>query len=1012
MLPLSLTIEGLYSYQTRQTINFEQLTEAGLFGIFGAVGSGKSSILEAISFALYGETERLNSRDKRAYNMMNLRSDTSFISFEFLNFENRKFKAERKFKRNSKNFEDVKSPSVVFYAWKNDNWIPLEHSNAEQIIGLSYANFKRTIIIPQGQFKEFLELGATERTTMMKEIFNLQKFDLQNKTAQLFSENKSVLDQLEGKLSGFEEINEATINAQKELLDAEKIQLENAQKEFDKIQEQYQNLKNLKADFELLEKKKTDFGKLEKDKIEVDLLEKKTEQFDAVSRIFQPLINEKNRLEKDSKLQKEARDHQQISLTKTETIQKSIKDKLEDIQPRFDKLNQSRNEENDLILILQMLKFSEEIQLLKTRLEKGNLKLKDVEKQQKSHSNNIENLQLETQKLKSQKLDSELLLKVGNWFSDRKKLTESLSQQTKKITDKTAEIASITEEFKLLNVNPETFSEDFKKEIDNVEKQQKLLSEKKNQLEVQKKLAQFASALHDGEACPLCGSHEHPHVVEFDDVNDELKNIENQIANSEAFKVNIQKKNSEFEKIRERKEIFEKQLLDENKILQDLQQSLKTHENQFIWPEFQADNEKDFEEKRKQTFEIEKQIENLTQQLQAEQNALEKERKNYENYRNALDQFKEQEALLQGKLSSNENNLKILYWNNFQEKSYVETENLHQNLAEENKKTEENYQKLINEEKEISLKLSVCKTEIKNLDHRILQLEKELNEILATIKKALEHQQFAALETVLEILAEEIDVVKNREFIKTFDLKYNSLKNSIQELQTKLKNFSFDAEKFSAVENEFIAAETALKSRNDSVVKITAEAARLEEEFKKKEFILQELSKVKKRQENLSVMKNLFNGAGFVRFVSSMYLRQLCDHANVRFHRMTRNQLSLQLNENHDFEIIDYLNEGRSRSVKTLSGGQAFQVSLSLALALAESVQSNAQADKNFFFIDEGFGTQDAESVSIVFETLSNLQKENRIVGIISHVDELKEKIPAALQITKDEGKGSLIEVI
>ncbi len=196
------------------------------------------------------------------------------------------------------------------------------------------------------------------------------------------------------------------------------------------------------------------------------------------------------------------------------------------------------------------------------------------------------------------------------------------------------------------------------------------------------------------------------------------------------------------------------------------------------------------------------------------------------------------------------------------------------------------------------------------------------------------------------------------------------------------------------------------------MVKIAAEIARLQEEFKKKESILQELSKVKKRQENLVTMRNLFNGAGFVRFVSSIYLRQLCDHANMRFHRMTRNQLSLQLNENHDFEIIDYLNEGRSRSVKTLSGGQVFQVSLSLALALAESVQTNARADKNFFFIDEGFGTQDAESVNIVFETLSNLQKENRIVGIISHVEELKEKIPVALQITKDEEKGSLIEVI
>jgi exonuclease SbcC len=156
-------------------------------------------------------------------------------------------------------------------------------------------------------------------------------------------------------------------------------------------------------------------------------------------------------------------------------------------------------------------------------------------------------------------------------------------------------------------------------------------------------------------------------------------------------------------------------------------------------------------------------------------------------------------------------------------------------------------------------------------------------------------------------------------------------------------------------------------------------------------------------------MGRLFKAQGFVEYVSSIFLRQLADHANIRFRRMTRNQLSLSVNEENDFEIIDYLNEGRSRNVKTLSGGQAFQVSLSLALALAESVQSQSKANRNFFFIDEGFGTQDSESVNMVFETLLSLQKENRIVGIISHVEELKERIPAAIHIHKDEALGSLV---
>ena len=149
-----------------------------------------------------------------------------------------------------------------------------------------------------------------------------------------------------------------------------------------------------------------------------------------------------------------------------------------------------------------------------------------------------------------------------------------------------------------------------------------------------------------------------------------------------------------------------------------------------------------------------------------------------------------------------------------------------------------------------------------------------------------------------------------------------------------------------------------------------------------------------------------------MQYVSTIYLKQLCENANVRFRKMTRNQLHLQINETNDFEVVDYLNEGKTRSVKTLSGGQSFQVSLSLALALAESVQAHTKTGKNFFFIDEGFGTQDNESVNIVFETLNNLYKENRIVGIISHVEELKERIPTALQITKTNENGSLIEKV
>lgn len=108
MIPISLTIQGIYSYQQKQTINFEPLTNAGIFGIFGSVGSGKSTILEAISFALYGETERLHKRDDRAYNMMNLQSKEIFIDFIFkTGAGEQEYRYVVKGKRNSRNFDKV-----------------------------------------------------------------------------------------------------------------------------------------------------------------------------------------------------------------------------------------------------------------------------------------------------------------------------------------------------------------------------------------------------------------------------------------------------------------------------------------------------------------------------------------------------------------------------------------------------------------------------------------------------------------------------------------------------------------------------------------------------------------------------------------------------------------------------------------------------------------------------------------------------------------------------------------
>ncbi len=203
MIPITLTLKGVYSYKEKQTIDFRELSSDHLFGIFGTVGSGKSSILEAITFALYGKIERLNSKGLK-YNMMNLSSNEMFIDFTFQANNGNYYNSVSHFKRNSKKHGDINTGSRSCYRVDEhdfDSKTPIASEELERVIGLTYENFKRTIIIPQGKFQEFLKLGAKDRSSMLEEIFDLEKFNLFYKTQSLINKYLTRRSEIEGSLA-------------------------------------------------------------------------------------------------------------------------------------------------------------------------------------------------------------------------------------------------------------------------------------------------------------------------------------------------------------------------------------------------------------------------------------------------------------------------------------------------------------------------------------------------------------------------------------------------------------------------------------------------------------------------------------------------------------------------------------------------------------------------------------------------------------------------------------------
>jgi len=1009
MLPLKLTIEGLYSYQTRQTIDFSELTQAGLFGIFGAVGSGKSSILEAVSFALYGETERMNSKDSRAYNMMNLRSNRSFIEFDFQNYENRTFRAVREFRRNAKRFDDVKVYNTCFYEKKNGEWIPLEHTNASQILGLSYENFKRTIIIPQGQFKEFLELGARDRTQMMKEIFGLHKYDLQDKVSTKVSETKYDLAELEGKLGTFEEVSGELINQKNEELNLSKINFGKEKEVHNQLETNFQKLKNLKTDFDNLKIKEAEFIIKETENEKFQKLEQRLEVFETAERNFKSLLTERKRLSSEITQNVKTQESTKSEFDALSETLNQLKQNISALENDFAQLENSKQKAVDLLNVSKVLDFKTQKNLLLERIEKGEKTISDSKQKEIEIQKTIDVESKSISDLKSKKMDTKILMEVESWFQIRQNYQTELSNFQKNILSKSEEIAK---QQILLNEFPENWKEEFSSR--NIVLNEKKLNHqnKKSHLELVQKLSEFAQNIEDGKPCPLCGSLEHPEILVSENVSGSMKILNAEIVEIEKSIEKIKTDEKQIEKILELKQLLENQKVELENQKEESDKKRRLHSDQFIWNQFDKEDETQFSTQKTEAFALEQKISSAEKLLDEHRRTLENQQKETKRFEEAIVDFKNKKISLETSISDLKQSLKVLDFKDFESANSSEIKSESENLSIKNSSVENQYKQFQKDLLETTPKVASKETLLSQISKQIDELQKAKGEIDENLESVLSKSSFSNLENIETILSQDLDIQTSRKEIQDFKISFSTLKEIINSLKLKLKESNFDESDFVAKENDFLISQENISQLQKQLTIIEQQLLDFQKSFETKKELILEQNKLLLRKAGLDTLSNLFKGAGFVQYVSSIYLKQLCDNANIRFHRMTRNQLSLQINDKNEFEIIDYLNEGKTRSVKTLSGGQSFQVSLSLALALAESVQSQAKSERNFFFIDEGFGTQDPESVNLVFETLMNLQKENRIVGIISHVEELKEKIPMSLNITKDEETGSKIEMI
>lgn len=1042
MIPIELTIQGLYSYQEKQTIDFTRLTAANLFGIFGPVGSGKSTILEAITFAIYGRTDRLNlSGDNRYYNMMNLRSNEMLIDFIFeAGREQTTYRATVKSSRNSRNFDEVRTPERTAYRKREGQWVPIEVEALEEAIGLSYDNFKRTIIIPQGQFQEFLQLGNRDRTKMMKELFNLEKFEFYYKVVSLERKNDEKRQHNQGQLQQLGEVDPAQIASCSESLSALEKEVHELNKGLQEQQQEEEKLRQLRELFEKRAAARKECDGLTKQAPYYQKLREKIERYEQAIIGFKHLLeSRKTYEEKATKRREQIQSDQEKVRGETGEITQ-LEKILEEIKPKQEKRDEVKKRAEELERLLEMRGTEERIKHEQTRLEKGTkIWEKTVQSLEQAKAEKLRQ-EKAIQSMREKMPDLTLLTSLKGWHMERREIQRLLKECKEEVERYARQLEELEKEkveltgdplFKTLHESlpyPDIFHH-LEGESGKIKEQQRLLGDQESHWRVKAQLKAYADDLKENQPCPLCGSLHHPDPDRYssEDIEDELNKVDKQKHAWEKQLDYIASLNKQFTLLESRQNEAARQQNEWEKKRKEQLEKAAAHEKQFAidlpptdspllpleqgekspWEAYREEEvlNKAFEAATKIQDEIkgaEKRLEQAEKERQTKEQARDK-------YQEGLQEIKTSLAMHQAEWNTLAQQLTVIQHEAYEDIPVNAIEQEKKRLVEEYRQVE----KTFNETSQLLQECQKRKDRLTGvLESNLKELEQEESTLEALdnqLKEQLSQSNFSSLEEVMKLLSTPLDVAAEKQNLERYREQLLRNQSSLEQLQRDIAERTYD----SAAHEKLIATISLLK---EEIHQKTQEKGKMAEKLKNMQQDLESLTKLKQeleglnaRGENITTLKALFRASGFVNYISSVYLQNLCNAANERFFQLTRQQLSLEITDDNNFQVRDYLNGGKVRSVKTLSGGQTFQASLSLALALADNIQQVTESRQNFFFLDEGFGSLDKESLNIVFDTLKSLRKENRIVGVISHVEEMQQEIDAHLTVENHPERGSLI---
>lgn len=981
MIPIKLELEAFGPFLKRQVIDFTLLGQERLFLISGSTGSGKTTIFDAITFSLYGEA---SGSTREADSFKSDYADPATIcsvSFDFI-INNKQYSVYRepiqyKLKRN----DNIVKESSVSVLTLEDGEIISGTTTVDKyitnLLGITADQFKKIVMLPQGEFRKFLSDDGTEKQKLLRKIFGTKIFD--NFTEQL-RVNSYALKQSLINAQTQSETYISSINC----LDNAVLQGEIAKSDLD-----------MPIILKTLGKHNSDVKKQVKTKKQQ--LAELSEQKENLNLSYHKEINSKFKLLAQTKTQLDdlllqANENKRL-VEKTATLRK-----VKDILPQIEKIEEIKGQIE--YADVNLTKYKEHI-------EKRTPLIAKAQENFKANSVRYDTIPSIIQAIEKNTGQLEILSDI---YKVKAQLTPAIKGKEENNHDLEAlksfkEYAYLSEKITLLNTEMTTLL-DAKVAVIEIDKHTNNFLEVKKEYQsafnlfIDGQAFELACRLEDDVPCPVCGSLDHPSPA---------ISSENQVSQAQ-----LNESKSKYEKLAQKLESLHARCFQMLESLDFETENKKQNINAFL-PLIEQRKEQVSAEKAKlisnqKNLKLRKDLANI--KPIPSQEAIDKKIANAEKeiaiYDEKILAFKNSIKALESKLA--DPNIDTASLNNSIEKMQENMDAI-------------KYYFVSSQEKLSSLKLENERdTEAINQNSS----QKERLEKQLVIEKEKLEKALATSNLIIEIInalkpeVGEIDALQEN---------IDSYKNSVAVTQGQITSLSSQLEgkelaDIEKLEEKSQSLENSIEEYNKQFISLSSAYSNNNNIFDCLEKSLSNYSELLANHAQVNKLYEVANGKysdrmNFERYVLATYFNDVIINANLRLEQMTGSRYTLKRRIEKEkgnkssglsLDVFD-MHTGKSRHVNTLSGGESFKLALALALGLADIISSSSGGiEIGTMFIDEGFGSLDPTSLDNAIECLQDIQSSGRYIGIISHVGDLKEKISAKIFVEQSPIGSSIVQ--